>query len=43
MAAPGTHAMMLVMPPSDPGSRTSHAFLNLAAAGAIVWGSRLLG
>jgi len=41
-----THVVMLVVPssgPPDPSARTNHALINLAGAGAIIWGSRLLG
>ena len=39
-----THAIMLVDTSSKPSSsRMNHALINLVAAGAIVWGSRMLG
>ena len=39
-----THAVMLFDTSTKPSSsRMNHALINLAAAGSIVWGSRILG
>jgi hypothetical protein len=37
-----SHTLMVVLP-GDESSRTNHAILNLAAAAAIVYGSRVYG
>ncbi len=37
-----THSLMLVLP-NDDNSRSNHAIINLAAAAAIVYGSRVFG
>jgi len=38
-----THSIMLVLPPGDEAGRNNHALINLAAAAAIVYGSRVFG
>ena len=37
-----SHTLILVLP-DDESSKTNHAYINLAAAAAIVYGSRILG
>lgn len=40
-----THAMMILMPDTEatpPANKQAHAITNLVAAGAIVWGARLV-
>jgi hypothetical protein len=37
-----THTLMLVLP-NDENSRSNHAIINLTAAAAIVYGSRVFG
>lgn len=38
-----THTVMFLLPDEwQEGARKSHAITNLAAAGAIVWGARLV-
>jgi hypothetical protein len=37
-----THIAIITLPdPLDKASKAGHAYINLAAAGAIVWGSRI--
>jgi hypothetical protein len=39
----GTHTMMFLLPADwQDGSKKSHAVTNLLAAGAILWGARLV-
>ena len=39
-----THIAIIALPePLDKASKAGHAYVNLAAAGAIVWGSRIFG
>ena len=39
-----THVALISLPaPLEKASKSGHAVLNLVAAGAIVWGSRLIG
>ena len=37
-----SHTLILVLP-DDESSKANHAYINLAAAAAIVYGSRILG
>ncbi len=39
-----THIAIFTLPdPLDKGAKSSHAAINLAAAGAIIWGAGILG
>ena len=38
-----THTVMFLLPDMMEGNKTSHAAINLAAAGAIVYGTRMFG
>ena len=39
-----THIAIMTLPePLDKASKAGHAYVNLAAAGVIIWGSRFFG